>query len=220
MHILKKEMQSKKASYSPQEESANIITHAIGFVMGIPATFVMLGKAATEPGFHRVIAVLLFGAGLCMLYGASTLYHMARDASRRQKLRILDHSAIYVLIAGTYSPITLITLKDDGGMLIFVIVWVIALAGIIFKLFFAGRFTFVSTMLYLLMGWLIVIKYSDVTRLLSEEALWWIIEGGLFYSVGVVFYLMKKLKFSHSFWHVFVLAGSFCHFMAIWKYIL
>jgi hemolysin III len=213
-------MSIRKSTYSAEEERANVLTHAFGFALSIPATFIMLGKAVAEPAFQRILGVLLFGAGLMMLYGASTFYHLSQEEGQRKKRRILDHSAIYVLIAGTYSPITLITLKDDDGMLIFAIVWSIALAGIVFKLFFAGRFNLLSTLLYLLMGWLIVFKYQEISVLLSDTALWWIIAGGLSYSVGVLFYLLKKFKYSHSIWHVFVLGGSFCHFMAIWKHIL
>jgi hemolysin III len=213
-------MPSKKTIYSPQEERANVLTHGFGFILSIPATIVMLAQALSTSGYDHITGALLFGAGLLILYGASTLYHLSRDEHRRQVLRVFDHAAIYVLIAGTYSPVTLITLKEEGGMIIFIIVWSIALAGIAFKIFFAGRFTIVSTLLYLLMGWLIVFKYAEVTRLLSDKALWWIVAGGMFYSFGVVFYLLKKVRYSHSIWHIFVLCGSFCHFMAIWKHIL
>ncbi|MCC5927966.1 MAG: hemolysin III family protein [Cyclobacteriaceae bacterium] len=213
-------MSIKKSAYSAEEERANVLTHSLGFALSIPATFIMLGKAAAEPDFQRILGVLLFGTGLMMLYGASTFYHLSQEEGQRNKRRVLDHSAIYVLIAGTYSPITLITLKNEGGMLIFAVVWFIAIAGIVFKLFFAGRFNLLSTFLYLLMGWLIVFKYQAISNLLSDAALWWIVAGGLSYSIGVLFYLLKNLKYSHSIWHVFVLGGSFCHFMAIWKHIL
>jgi hemolysin III len=154
------------------------------------------------------------------LYAASTLYHSATDPVRRARLRIFDHAAIYVLIAGTYTPFTLLVLPSPIGTILLAAVWLMAVAGIIIKLFFTGRFKLFSTLMYVSMGWLIVFAFNPLLESMEPHGLQWLLAGGIAYTVGAVLYSIKKLPFNHAIFHVFVLAGTFCHFIAVYQYCL
>jgi len=201
------------------EELANVITHALGLFLSIVGIVIML-----EIAWHRewiaIVAAVVFSLSLFLLYLASTLYHLLfyRDQIIA-KLRIMDHSAIYLLIAGTYTPFTLLVLPQSWGLTLFFIVWAMAIIGIVFKIFYIGRFKIVSTILYLGMGWLGVIAIQPMLKNLPTEGLWWLLAGGLSYSAGVVFYLWKKMPFHHAVWHLFVLGGSISHFVSIYCYV-
>ncbi|MDO6492042.1 MULTISPECIES: PAQR family membrane homeostasis protein TrhA [unclassified Cellulophaga] len=196
------------------EERLNTASHAIGAVLGVVGLFVLLYFNTNKTTF-ALFSLVVYGASIIVLYTASTLYHAATTKALKEKYRILDHSSIYVLIAGTYTPVALITLESGNGWLIFWVVWGIALLGIILKLFFTGRFEAISLLLYLAMGWLIVLDYSSLVASVSPFALNLLMLGGAFYTFGIVFYAIHKIPYNHFIWHLFVLAGSISHFFFI-----
>ena len=198
----------------------NIITHAIGFLLGIAALVLMVVRASLHGDAWHIVGASIFGAGLIILYAASTIYHSARKPKARKILRVVDHATIYVLIAATYTPFTLVTLNGWLGWTIFGIVWAFALAGIILKLFFTGRFDVLSTLMYIFMGWMIVFAAKPLVENLSVGGLKWLIAGGVAYTVGAGFYGIGKLKFNHAIFHLFVLLGSICHFVTVYTYVL
>jgi hemolysin III len=206
--------------YSPREEKLNIISHAIGFVLSIIALVLLLMRAMALGNIWHIISVSIFGLSLMILYAASTLYHSAKQQKLRKRLKIFDHSAIYVLIAGTYTPFTLITLNSTKGWVIFGISWGMALIGIILKLFFTGKYKFISTLLYILMGWMIVFAIKPLMDSLPLEGLHWLFAGGVAYTIGAILYSIKKIKFNHAIFHILVLMGSFCHFYSVLFYVL
>lgn len=196
------------------EERLNTASHAIGAVLGVVGLFVLLYFNTNKTEF-ALFSLVIYGLSIIVLYTASTLYHVATTKALKEKYRILDHSSIYVLIAGTYTPVALITLESGNGWLIFWVVWGIALLGIILKLFFTGRFEAISLLLYLAMGWLIVLDYSSLVASVSPFALNLLMLGGAFYTFGIVFYAIHKIPYNHFIWHLFVLAGSVAHFFFI-----
>ena len=196
------------------EERLNTASHAIGAVLGVVGFFVLVYFNTNKTSF-ALFSLVVYAASIIMLYTASTLYHAATTKVLKEKYRILDHSSIYVLIAGTYTPVALITLENGNGWLIFWVVWGIAIVGIILKLFFTGRFEALSLLLYLAMGWLIVLDYSSLVANVSPTALNLLFLGGAFYTVGIVFYAIRKIPYNHFIWHLFVLAGSVAHFFFI-----
>lgn len=196
------------------EERLNTASHAIGAVLGVVGLFVLLYFNTNKTEF-ALFSLVIYGLSIIVLYAASTLYHAATTKALKEKYRILDHSSIYVLIAGTYTPVALITLESGNGWLIFWVVWGIALLGIILKLFFTGRFEAISLLLYLAMGWLIVLDYSSLVASVSPFALNLLMLGGAFYTFGIVFYAIHKIPYNHFIWHLFVLAGSISHFFFI-----
>ncbi len=206
--------------YSKREEQLNVFTHALGLVLSIVALVVLVRHAASSGTTRHIVSFTIFGASLILLYSASTFYHYAQSPSLRKKLNILDHSAIYVLIAGTYTPFTLVTLKGWLGWTLFGITWGIAIIGIFFKLFYTGRYDRISTISYVLMGWIIIFAIKPLIENLPIQGLYWLMTGGIFYSVGAVIYSIKNIRFNHAIFHVFVLLGSFSHFMAIYFYVL
>ena len=163
--------------------------------------------------------MIIYGLSLILLYAASTFYHSAKDTLRRRKLNIFDHAAIYVLIAGTYSPFTLIVLEGYLGWLVFFLTWSFAFIGIVVKLFFTGRFDILSTILYVFMGWQIVFVYRTLIENLATQGLQLLFLGGIFYTVGALLYSIKKIPYNHTLFHVFVLLGSLCHFFSVYYFI-
>lgn len=212
------DIRSNYIEYSAKEESLNIYTHAFGFVLSILGLILLIATSFEKSSVY-FWSFLIFGLSMCVLYLASTLYHRAKKPVQRAKLQIFDHCAIYVLIAGTYTPFTLITLPEDIGHMIFAIVWVLALMGVLLKLFFTGRFGVLSTILYVAMGWLIVSAYTPLVENLPEQGVAWLFAGGLGYTLGAILYSIKRIPYNHAIFHVFVLAGSFCHFWVVYSYI-
>ncbi len=206
--------------YSPEEEKINIISHAIGFILSIIALVLLLTHAKQHGNIWHVVSFNIFGASLIVLYAASTLYHSAKKPELRKKLRIIDHASIYVLIAGTYTPFTLVTLNGAIGWAIFGISWGFALTGIILKLFFTGKYKLISTLIYVFMGWIIVFAIKPLINNLSSDGLIWLVAGGMFYTIGAILYSIKKIKFNHAIFHILVLIGSGCHFMSVFLYVL
>ena len=203
--------------YSTTEERWNVITHAFGALASIPATIALLAKATNS---SAIIAVIIFGLSLFMLYLASTSYHASRKEATRLKLRIFDHAAIFILIAGTYTPICVISLKESVGTLLLVIIWVIAGLGVTLKLFFTGKYDRASTISYVVMGWIALGAINPLLDALEVKALLWLLAGGICYTLGAIVYRFHKIPFNHAAFHVFVLAGSAAHYVMIYQFIL
>jgi len=206
--------------YSPAEEKTNFISHAIGLVVSIVALVLLVKRANLHGNILQLVSVSIFGVSLIALYAASTFYHSARDPGLRTSLRIIDHATIYVLIAGTYTPFTLITLGGSTGWVIFSAAWAMALTGITLKVFFTGKFDLVSTLMYVFMGWIIIFAIKPLVSNLSSEGLFWLFAGGVAYTVGAIIYSVEKIKFNHAIFHMFVLLGSFSHFVSVYFYVL
>jgi hemolysin III len=206
--------------YSPIEEKINIVSHAIGFILSIVAFVLLVMYANLHGDVWYIISFSIFGASLIILYAASAFYHSAKKSKLRNRLKIIDHASIYVLIAGTYTPFTLVTLKGTIGWVIFGTSWGLALTGITLKLFFTGKYNIISTIMYVLMGWVIVFAIKPLINNLPLEGLLWLIAGGISYTIGAILYSIKKIKFNHAIFHLFVLMGSFCHFMSVFFYVL
>ncbi len=206
--------------YSPIEEKINIISHAVGFILSIVALVLLVRHATLHGDVWHMVSFSIFGTSLIILYAASSFYHSAKKSELRNKLNIIDHASIYVLIAGTYTPFTLVTLKGTIGWVIFGISWGLALTGIILKLFFTGKYNLMSTIMYVLMGWVIVFAIKPLVNNLPLAGLLWLVAGGIAYTMGAILYGIKKIEFNHAIFHMFVLTGSFCHFMSVFFYVL
>jgi len=198
----------------------NIISHAIGLLLSIVGLLLMLLRAGDSGDVLRIVSAAIFGIGLIALYLASTLYHSAKDPKARSRLRVNDHATIYVLIAGTYTPITLVTLNGWVGWTLFGITWGMALTGVTLKLFFTGRYGLLSTLMYVFMGWIIIFAIKPLMDNMPSAGLAWLVAGGVAYTTGAILYSIKKIHFNHAIFHLFVLLGSFCHFVAVYSYVL
>jgi hemolysin III len=197
------------------EEIANAITHGIGLLLSIAGFVVLLVLAALRGTAWHIVACSIYGATLICLYTASTLYHAVISPRVKRALRIFDHSAIYLLIAGTYTPFLLVSLRGPWGWSLFGVIWGLALAGVLFKFWFVEHFVILSTAVYIAMGWLVVIAAKPVITHVPFTALIWLLAGGLAYTGGVIFFAAKRVPYSHAIWHLFVLAGSICHYFAV-----
>tara|TARA_R110000787_G_scaffold28923_4_gene78765 strand:+ start:43516 stop:44160 length:645 start_codon:yes stop_codon:yes gene_type:complete len=206
-------------NYAPLEEKWNVYTHALGLLLSIIGLILLISKTINEGSLVRIISFSIFGLSLIILYTASTLFHNSKDPKRRRQLNIFDHASIYILIAGSYTPFTLITLKGSLGWIIFGIVWGIAFIGIVLKLFYTGRFEKASTIAYVLMGWIVMIVIKPILENISIEGFYWLLGGGVSYTIGAILYSIQKIKYNHAIFHVFVLSGSICHFIAIYYYV-
>ncbi len=204
---------------SPIEERWNWLTHGLGLILSIVGFFLLIFYN-THKTVYSTFSIILYSISLLVLYFASTAYHYTSNAELKKKFRIMDHIGIYLLIAGTYAPVTLVTLFASKGKLLFFLVWGFALFGSIMKLFFTGRFQFLSVLLYLIMGWLIMLDIDYLTKVVEEEGMMYLMLGGAAYTFGIVFYALKKVSFSHVIWHLFVLAGSIFHFLFIFYFII
>ena len=204
--------------YSATEERLNVVSHFIGLLLSVAALTVLMLKALYINSIWHVVSYSVFGISMILLYLASTLYHNSTHETKRKRLKVFDHSAIYVLIAGTYTPFALITLNGLWGWWILGIIWSLAIAGVILKLFFAGRFKLASTIGYVLMGWVVVIAFKPLLDAFSTEGLIWLFTGGAFYTLGAVLYQIKRIPYNHAIFHVFVLLGTWSHFVSIYYY--
>jgi hemolysin III len=198
------------------ENRANSYTHAIATGMSIAGLAFMVVLASLTGDPWKIVSVSIFGATLVLLYTSSSLYHAVRRPALRKALRIMDHVSINLLIAGTYTPFTLVNLRGQLGWIMFGTIWGLALAGVILEIFFTGRFKILGTLLYIAMGWIIVFAMKPLVSTLPTSALALLFAGGLSYSLGAIFYIFdKKLPFGHAIWHVFVLGGSVCQFISV-----
>ncbi|HSJ11262.1 MAG TPA: hemolysin III family protein [Gillisia sp.] len=214
------EIESRAGYYPPFEEKLNVISHGFGFALSILGLLLLVFKASEYGEIKHLVSFSIFGASLILLYAASTFYHSARSPRIRYRLNILDHSSIYVLIAGTYTPYALVTLSGAVGWSIFGVVWTLAVIGVILKLFYTGRYNLLSTAMYVLMGWIIVFAIKPLYDNLDVWGLTWLIVGGISYTLGAVFFILDKLHLNHAIFHLFVLFGSFSHFISIYYYVL
>ncbi len=206
--------------FSLTEEIWHAITHGVGLALSIAALTIMVAYSAMSGSAISVIASVLFGTTLIILYGSSTLYHAITHHELKKKFQQFDHASIYILIAGSYTHITLVSLGDTLGYSIFAVVWGVSLVGIYLKFAYPGRFEKLSLVLYLLLGWLIVIAIKPLFEVMEAGGLWLLLIGGLFYTFGVIFYVWDNLPFNHTIWHLFVMGGSISHFLMVLLYVI
>lgn len=205
----------KIRALSKSEEITNAISHGIGTALAIAALVILVVFAARYGNAWHMVSFSIYGSTLVILYLASTLYHSFPYGKTKTLFKIIDHSCVYILIAGTYTPLALVSLQGALGWTIFGIIWGIALVGIVFKAYFINRFVVFSTLLYIVMGWLIIVAIKPLTAAMSTVSLRFLLAGGIIYTLGTIFYGLQKLKYNHAVWHLFVLAGSICHFFTI-----
>jgi hemolysin III len=203
------------AAYTPREELANALTHGVGALLSVAGLAVLVTLASRHGDAWSVTATAIFGATLVLLYTVSTLYHSLRGEALKRLLRKFDHAAIFLLIAGTYTPFLIVNLRGPWGWSLFGVIWGLAATGVTMKFWFTGRFKILSTLLYLAMGWLVVIALRPMLRAVPADGLWLLLAGGLCYTVGTAFYVWKRLPYHHAIWHLFVLGGSICHFFSV-----
>jgi hemolysin III len=211
-----------KSSHQPalgysSEELANSLTHGFGLLLSIAGFVILVSLAVVRGNAWCVVSCAIYASTLVCLYTASTLYHSVRSWRLKRILLICDHSAIYLLIAGTYTPFLLVNLRGGWGWswVLFVVIWGLAMAGILFKLRFVEHFPVLSTAFYILMGWLALVAIKPMLQFIPARGLIWLLAGGVMYCVGVVFYAWKKVPFHHAIWHACVVAGSVCHYFAV-----
>ncbi|MDR2671958.1 MAG: hemolysin III family protein [Coriobacteriales bacterium] len=207
-------------AYSNGEELANSITHGLGILLSIVALVLLVVDATSNGGGVRTWAALIFGITLILEYTASTLYHALRAPRAKRVFKVLDHASIYLLIAGTYTPFCLITLADSGGVLICALEWGLAIAGVAAEAFWVFRPRWVSVAVYLVMGWIIIFRIGALVDSLAFAGIVLLLAGGVCYTVGTVFYILKKVPYMHSIWHLWVLAGSICHVVSVLLYVI
>jgi len=207
----------KHKTYPAAEERINVYSHGLGLIASVFALFILTLKAN---GMLQVVSVVVFASSLIALYGSSTIYHSTQNVARRVWLRTVDHSMIYVLIAGSYTPLSLLVLKGAVGWAIFGVTWAMAVAGIVIKLFHTGKYDKISTAMYVFMGWVIVFAIKPLAANLSSEGLTWLFAGGVCYTVGALFYSIRKMPYGHATFHVFTLLGSACHFVCVYYFVL
>ena len=205
--------------YPPLEEKINVFTHAFGLFLSIIGLVLLIIKASIFGTVWHIVSFSIYGVSLIVLYAASTFFHNSKDLKIRKRLNIFDHASIYILIAGTYTPFALVTLNGTIGWVLFGITWGIALTGVILKIFFTGKYDKISTIAYVLMGWIIVFAYNPLLNNLPSEGIVWLVVGGVAYTIGAIIYSIKRLRFNHAIFHLFVLLGSFCHFISIYFYV-
>lgn len=207
-------------TYTRREEVANAATHGAGALLSVAALVLLIVFAAVKGTAVHVVSFTIYGSAMLLLYAASTLVHSFPEGKVKQIFEIMDHSCIYLFIAGTYTPILFHVIGGRLGWALFGIVWGVALAGVVFKSFFASRYLFTSTMLYIAMGWIIVFAWGPLVDNLAPGGLKLLVSGGLLYTFGTVFYMWRSFPYHHAVWHLFVLGGSVLHFFAILLYVL
>ncbi len=201
------------------EEKLNAWTHGFGAALGIAGLALLISVKEHKTDWS-LFSVIIYGISIIILFAASAVYHSVSSEKRKYYFRIVDHISIYLLIAGTYTPVTLIALNNSLGWPLFWTVWAIAGFGLILKLFFTGKYEIISTLLYLVMGWLIIFDFTKLSELIGPNGLLLFIAGGAFYTIGIIFYAVHKIPYNHVIWHLFVLAGAICHYLMIFFFIL
>ncbi|AJY75652.1 PAQR family membrane homeostasis protein TrhA [Paenibacillus beijingensis] len=207
-------------TFTKREEAANAITHGVGAALSIAALVLLIVFSAERGTALHVVTFTVYGTAMLLLYAASTLVHSFPEGKAKRVFEVLDHSFIYVFIAGTYTPILLHIVQGTLGWTLFGVIWGLTAAGVVFKSFFASKFLFTSTLLYIAMGWAVVFAWEPLTEHLAPGGLKLLISGGLLYTFGTVFYMWRSFRFHHAVWHLFVLGGSVVHFFAILLYVL
>jgi len=206
--------------YSKAEEITNVITHGIGAILSIIALVAMVLKSIELNNKSYLITSIVFGFSMVFLYSASTLYHGVQKPSIRNRLNTMDHMAIYLLIAGTYTPFTVNVLGGTFGWVIFGIVWTFGIVGMILKIFYLGKYNTLSVIAYVVMGWIVIVAIKTLFTNLGFAGAMWLFAGGIFYTVGAVLFLIHKIPFNHAIFHLFVLAGTASHFISVYWYVL
>ena len=207
-------------AYSVGEEIANSVIHGIGVVLSISGLTILIVFGAFSRDGWKLASGIVYGVSLVLEYAASTLYHSFPWERAKHYFKIFDHCGIYLLIAGSYTPFTLVTLRGSGGWWLFVLVWLLAAIGIATEAFWAYRPRWLSVLVYLAMGWLVIFAIGPLSEALPPAGLWLLVAGGLAYTVGTVFYLLKRVPYMHAVWHLFVLGGSVCHFLAVLLFVM
>lgn len=208
--------------YSIGHEIANAVTHGIGGGLSIAGLSILLTVAVLYGDVWHIVSSAIYGATLILLYLASTLYHGIYHSATKRIFKVIDHASIYLLIAGTYTPFTLVSLREhsEWGWTLFLVVWILAFVGVLLLLLFPGKYSGARVVVYIFMGWLAIFVIKDIRQAIGVGGISWLVAGGLSYTVGVIFYLWDRLPFNHAIWHLFVLSGSICHFFAILFYVL
>ena len=213
---MKKNNNALKKIESKAEEIANFVSHTAGAGLAILGFIMLIIRASWYNNIPALISYIIFSLGLMVLYTMSSIYHGLKPSKAKNVFEILDHSSIYFLIAASYTPFLVLGLKSNMGITLLVIQWVICIIGITFKAFFTGKFKGISTIVYLIMGWMIVFSWTELIAKISPISLGFLIAGGILYSLGTVFYMWKICKFNHMIWHIFVILGSTSHYVAVW----
>lgn len=212
--------ENQSPQYSVVEEVIHAITHGVGVLLSIGGLTWMLYLSISAADPWRIVASSIYGATLIALFLASTVYHSMYASRHREIFKLLDHCAIYLLIAGTYTPFLLVAMRTDTGWWLFGTIWALATAGIVKKLWFRHRFPKIALASYLVMGWLIVVAAPQMADAIGTNGMAWLVAGGISYSVGAIFYALERIPFNHAVWHVFVLGGGICHFLGIVWHVL
>ena len=205
--------------YETREEIANVITHAIGVVLSVVGLAALVITSAMKGDPWQIVSFTIYGSCMLTLYLASTFYHTFQSPRVKHVLRIFDHCAIYLMIAGTYTPFALLNMRGPWGWTLFIIIWALAIGGIAYKMFFVNKYRLISVLIYILMGWLVCIAVKPMFQMIPLAGIIWIAIGGIAYTAGTAFYA-SSFAMSHMIWHLFVLAGSICHYIAIYFYVL
>ncbi len=205
---------------SAREEWASVMTHAFGLLLSAGGFYFLVAPAVAAGERFRIVSTFVFGIALVLMYGASTVYHGVRKPRIKRILQIVDHVCIYLLIAGTYTPFLAVHFEPPRRDLLLGLVWGLALVGTVYKIFFIGRAPLFSTFLYLAMGWMAVFAAQPLLHALPPGGLAWLVAGGLLYSAGTIFFLWERLPYNHAIWHLFVLGGSICHYLAVTLYVV
>jgi len=208
----------REHTQSPGEELANSVSHGVGLLAAIAATPVLLLSALRQGDAARIAGAGVFAAAMVLLYLTSTLYHALPGNRAKRVFQVLDHAAIFLMIAGTYTPFTLGVLRGAWGWTLFGLVWGLALAGVVLTVAGGVRYPKLTTSLYLAMGWLILVAVKPLWLRMPPEGLFWLLAGGIAYTVGVVFYAARRLRYGHFVWHLFVIAGTACHYNAVLRF--
>ncbi|MFJ7747383.1 hemolysin III family protein [Peribacillus sp. NPDC097295] len=206
--------------YTKKEEVFNAITHGIGVLMSIAALVLLIVFSAKQGSASLMLISIIYGISMLLLYLASTLVHSFPEGKAKDLFEIFDHSAIYIFIAGTYTPIMVLVIQGTLGWTLLAVVWGVAVIGVIFKAFYVKKFLYLSTILYIAMGWMIVLVWGPLTASMPEPGIQLLIAGGLLYTFGAIFYVWRGFPFHHAVWHLFVLAGSVAHFFVVLLYII
>lgn len=214
------ELKKRLFIYSEEEEVANRITHGLGALLALVGLITLITASVSTEDPWRIVSCAVFGFTLFLFYTTSTIYHTVENPMVKYVFRILDHVTIYLLIAGTYTPFTLVTLRGKWGWSLFGVVWGIAVAGSIFKVFMIHRLRILAPIFYIAMGWIIIVALDPLMAALPTAGILWLFAGGIAYTFGVIFYAWNALPYNHAIWHLFVMAGSFCHYVAILWYVL
>ncbi|MCK4508645.1 MAG: hemolysin III family protein [Desulfuromonadales bacterium] len=206
--------------YSEEEELANRLTHSAAALLSMVGFVILVVTASHTGDPYRIASSVVFCGSLSIFYVISSVYHTVRNPKTRYVFRVLDHAGIYLVIAGSYTPFTLISLREGSGWTIFGLVWGLAVAGVIFKSFMTHRLAFIAPVFYIALGWMIVVDLEGLLTMVPLKGVLWLLAGGLCYTVGIVFYAIDRIPYNHAIWHIFVIAGSLCHYLSVLWYVV